>query len=592
MGAGQSIPAGMPSREAFKSKTLPTQTVVNSVFLWMLGRTDIQDLLKLADQRRCKDYVFFTQRALQQFFSELQLEPKLGAKNTLYFEKVERLTFATEESLKGRGELKAYRDSLCLQLAFFYVRIIQIFGALALTVIDSLPERESQSVDFRAGIQAQILGRRAPPPGFVGGAAKHSGGATSNHEGGATEEDRTDLGEFYTVAKNYFTAIPGTDYYVISSSQRIPRDPTTAVNTLMFNPSKTKNVIYRPRIDILVEASISIENLRVGESFTLRIDDITVNANRKDTVYNFSFKATRSGDYSYNNTTFSTAIATVMGNAARGQRNVQQGRPEDVRRRVEGPSDDAGVVQGLSYSGIFKYLKEKPKAYCVARAIQLLSPTLVDSMRKDTPLSSGVCFYSAMPGIPDSVPNYGQVITKHSPGLRALNQLFFDMIQGNVPKISEEVKPKHKQFVELMQVIFAPPPPNKDAPDQLDKVISKAFSQCETTEFKDKEIVMKNADAIRKVRTHIASLLSFQLKHTAAVMQFLPKIFIFDKAGTIQGLQPALMKEGIPRVNILANEARNMLSEYYKFCEGTYRLGALEVLKAPGSVGVPRPKTS
>ena len=577
MGAGQSIPAGMPSREAFKSKTLPTQTVVNSVFLWMLGRTDIQDLLKLADQRRCKDYVFFTQRALQQFFSELQLEPKLGAKNTLYFEKVERLTFATEESLKGRGELKAYRDSLCLQLAFFYVRIIQIFGALALTVIDSLPERESQSVDFRAGIQAQILGRRAPPPGFVGG---------------ATEEDRTDLGEFYTVAKNYFTAIPGTDYYVISSSQRIPRDPTTAVNTLMFNPSKTKNVIYRPRIDILVEASISIENLRVGESFTLRIDDITVNANRKDTVYNFSFKATRSGDYSYNNTTFSTAIATVMGNAARGQRNVQQGRPEDVRRRVEGPSDDAGVVQGLSYSGIFKYLKEKPKAYCVARAIQLLSPTLVDSMRKDTPLSSGVCFYSAMPGIPDSVPNYGQVITKHSPGLRALNQLFFDMIQGNVPKISEEVKPKHKQFVELMQVIFAPPPPNKEAPDQLDKVISKAFSQCETTEFKDKEIVMKNADAIRKVRTHIASLLSFQLKHTAAVMQFLPKIFIFDKAGTIQGLQPALMKEGIPRVNILANEARNMLSEYYKFCEGTYRLGALEVLKAPGSVGVPRPKTS
>jgi len=577
MGAGQSIPAGMPSREAFKSKTVPTQTVVNSVFLWMLGRTDIQDLLKLADQRRCKDYVFFTQRALQQFFSELQLEPKLGAKNTLYFEKMERLTFATEESLKGRGELKAYRDSLCLQLAFFYVRIIQIFGALALTVIDSLPERDSQSVDFRAGIQAQVLGRRAPPPGFVGG---------------ATEEDRTDLGEFYTVAKNYFTAIPGTDYYVISSSQRIPRDPTTAVNTLMFNPSKTKNVIYRPRIDILVEASISIENLRVGESFTLRIDDITVNANRKDTTYNFSFKATRSGDYSYNNTTFSTAIATVMGNAARGQRNVQQGRPEDIRRRTEGPSDDAGVVQGLSYSGIFKYLKEKPKAYCVARAIQLLSPTLVDSMRKDTPLSSGVCFYSAMPGIPDSVPNYGQVITKHSPGLRALNQLFFDMIQGNVPKISEEVKPKHKQFVELMQVIFAPPPPNKDAPDQLDKVISKAFSQCETTEFKDKEIIMKNADAIRKVRTHIASLLSFQIKHTANVMQFLPKIFIFDKEGIIKGLQPALMKEGIPRVNILANEARNMLSEYYKFCEGTYRLGALEVLRAPGSVGIPRPKTS
>ena len=98
-----------------------------------------------------------------------------------------------------------------------------------------------------------------------------------------------------------------------------------------------------------------------------------------------------------------------MGNAARGA----QAQPDQQRRRTEGSSDDAGVVQGLSYTGIFKYLKEKPKAYCVARAIQLLSPTLVDSMRKDTPLKSSVCFYSPIPGIPDTVPNYGPVSYTH-----------------------------------------------------------------------------------------------------------------------------------------------------------------------------------
>ena len=75
MGAGQSIPAGMPSREALKGKTAPTQAVINSLFIWMLNNTDIQDLLKLADQRRCKDYIFFTKRALEKFFFELQLEP-------------------------------------------------------------------------------------------------------------------------------------------------------------------------------------------------------------------------------------------------------------------------------------------------------------------------------------------------------------------------------------------------------------------------------------------------------------------------------------------------------------------------------------
>ena len=578
MGAGQSIPAGMPSREALKSKTAPTQAVINGLFIWMLNNTDIQDLLKLADQRRCKDYIFFTKRALEKFFFELQLEPKLGNQDVLYFDSVKRLTFSDEDSLKGRGDLKAYRDSLCLQIAFFYVRIIQIFGALALTVIDSLPDAEPQTSNFRAAIQANPLGRRAPPPGFIGGAA--------------TEEDRSELGEFYTVAKNYFTAIPATNLYVISSrsSAAIPRDPSTTVGTLLFDPNKTKNVLYRPRADILVEASVSIESLRIGDSYILRIDDITVNGSHKDTTYNLAFKITRGGEYAYNNTNFSTALATVMGNAARGAQ--VQARPDDLRRRTEGSSDDAGVVQGLSYTGIFKYLKEKPKAYCVARAIQLLSPTLIDSMRKDTPLKSSVCFYSPMPGIPDSVPNYGQVITKHSPGLRALNQLFFDMVQGNLPKISEEVKPKYKKFTELMQVIFAPPPPSRDAPDQLDKVLSKPFYQCETPEVKDKEIFVKNAEAIRKVRQSIAALLSYQIKHTAAVMQFLPKLFVLDKAGQIKGIQPSVMKGGIPRVNQLADEARNMLSEYYKFCEGTYRLGALEVLKAPGNVAMPRPRTS
>ena len=235
MGAGQSIPAGMPSREALKGKTAPTQAVINSLFIWMLNNTDIQDLLKLADQRRCKDYIFFTKRALEKFFFELQLEPKLGNQDVLYFDSVKRLTFSDEESLKGRGDLKQYRDSLCLQIAFFYVRIIQIFGALALTVIDSLPDAEPQTANFRAAIQANPLGRRAPPPGFVGG---QQGGV-------ATEEDRSELGEFYMVAKNYFTAIPATNLYVISSrsSAAIPRDPSTTVGTLLFDPNKSKNVL-------------------------------------------------------------------------------------------------------------------------------------------------------------------------------------------------------------------------------------------------------------------------------------------------------------------------------------------------------------
>ena len=582
MGSGQSIPTGMPSRRGYAAQSLNTQTVVNSIFVWMLNQADVQDILKLADQKHCKDYVFITQNALKQFFHELKLDPRLGAGDTLLFDSVKSLTFASQEDEKARPELKAYRDNLCLQLAFFYVRIFQIFGALALTVIDALPEAEAQTVNIRGAVQ--VLGRG--PQRALPGARPQAGGKV-------TEADRDYIGDFVTIAPSYFTPVKNTDAYVIASnvSGKKTYNPTADVRVLFYFPNESQNLIFRSTSDIEVAAHIEPESITQGKSYTLSVSDISVNSERVSSSYRIPFTYGHS-DYTYNSTSIASALTTIMSSVARSKGAA--GRLDDIlgkRDQKVGPVSDAGTVQGLSYAGILKYMKDKPKAHCVARAMTLLSPTLLEGIRQGTPNVSNICYYTATADMPDSVPNYGQAITTHSPGIRAFHQLFFDMIDGTTPKISQEVKPKYKEFVSLMQTIFAPPPPAGTA-DTLDRVISKPFPKCEEPAYKDQQIIVRNREAVRIAREKISKLLTFQLQHAANVMAFMKKyMFVFDKENRIKGFNPSLLKNGgIPQVNILADTARSMLANYYKTCEGEYRLGAIALLAAPDNQTVPRPK--
>jgi hypothetical protein len=140
MGASQSIPESLPSRQKYKGTVVPAQDLVNQIFRWMMEQMDTNDLLKLANPKSCKDYIFLTKEAIDRFMRQIQLEPKLGNRNVLYFQSVKQLTFGDDRAEKAQPAQKEYRDALCAQLAFFTVRLFQIFGALALTVIDSLPD--------------------------------------------------------------------------------------------------------------------------------------------------------------------------------------------------------------------------------------------------------------------------------------------------------------------------------------------------------------------------------------------------------------------------------------------------------------------
>lgn len=572
MGAGQSISKSLPSRDKYKGQVIPVQDLVNTIFRWMMEQMDTNDLLKLANPKYCKEYVFLTKEVLDRFMRQIQLEPKLGSKNVLYFQSVKQLTFADEATQKALPAQKEYRDALCVQLAFFTVRLFQVFGALALTVIDSLPEVSPSLINIRAAAKQPLPFDRKPALfGPMLGGARQVGPQNSGN-----------LEKFYIYAKPYFLNIEaGTNVYAIVDPSNKPRDiKPTSVGVILFYPDEPYNIYYKINANNVVEANIEIINDSERASYTLSIKSILLNNNNLGISFSVPMTFKRS-DYLYEDkdlfTVLQTLLSSVTREAARGK-----SFEEILGARREGKAvekvDEAGIPEGLSYLKIKEYLKSKPKAYCVARAIQLLSPTLPQDGMKGI-FESNVCYFDASePYMKDSVPMFKQAITSNAPGIRALNQLFFDILKNNVPAMDKQTEPRYQEFVNIMQSIFSPKEPQTQV-EKLEKVTSLPFEQC--ADKQNKRIFLSTKNRVREIQKVVSELLTYQMQHTANVAKFMTRMFELDKSGKILGIHKNILKGGIPYINKLAEDARNLLTEYYKFCEGTYRLGAIQLLNSP-----------
>jgi len=126
----------------------------------MFRRADLTDLYSLADPERCKGYLIVAADALDDVFVKMSLYPKRGDDGTFYFQKLEGIRRAHPRPEQQR--------QLCQQIAFFFIRIFQIYAALALSVMDSeLPATDPQDIeaikrtDGAAGVFIQ-------PPGLAG----------------------------------------------------------------------------------------------------------------------------------------------------------------------------------------------------------------------------------------------------------------------------------------------------------------------------------------------------------------------------------------------------------------------------------------
>ena len=117
------------SRETSLTATIPVRKVCDQILEMMLKTINIRDFYMMSTKEECKRYVIFLANKMDQTFHSLRFAPTRGQAGMIFFEPIDLLQKPTPEK-------QAERQSLCLFLSYFFVRIFQIYGALAITLID------------------------------------------------------------------------------------------------------------------------------------------------------------------------------------------------------------------------------------------------------------------------------------------------------------------------------------------------------------------------------------------------------------------------------------------------------------------------
>ena len=112
------------------SGDINTQDLLNAIFTYLTKELSIRDLIALSNYNECKKYVTFMANDMHKYFYEMKIFIQSGPKGILAFRKAKDLAEPT--SSKDIDKQKG----LCLVLAYFYARIFQIYGAIALTLLD------------------------------------------------------------------------------------------------------------------------------------------------------------------------------------------------------------------------------------------------------------------------------------------------------------------------------------------------------------------------------------------------------------------------------------------------------------------------
>lgn len=601
MGQGSSsLSSGSLTRTELLRSTESGRDFVNSLFQIMLSKLTPEDFLKLSKTTSCSTFVFLMADSIGKIFEDLRVRPVRG-KDTgvVYFQKVDKLKEQTSETRQ-----------LCLIIAYFYVRIFQIFGALAMSVVD----------DPSAGSVLGILQYRAPVPqggpGIFGRAQVRIPGTRGAMIGGAEAR------YFLTVNTRKFEPI--REMLADPTQFQIGREAPKAAfqfiekPELYLLPDRTGQNLYMSLGDtntfLLAQLELSIPIRQVDGTYKMtmtvknfKIQDpaldatglATVNNYIKTEAYQHRLVSADRKIWDAENASFIETLLHELDKVVKHkdeyQRDPDAAAKRAARRRVGGiPAAVPGVVPGVGVgvveAGVPKALQNqyiiqtlkamtgyKTTSFCVARALQLLD---AKSLYEPKPMeaTSGICM-AKFDSLPTSVPEAGKAISS-VPGMRALDQLYY--INPHIIKdetVFDKAEPEYAEFLQKFAGLFGRPSAGAKLVS-LDSVMAKD-PNCPATAVKH-YLRIQDPRGIQNVLGVVKQMFGRQLSHTKAVLNFFKtKLFIFRKMkDPITGgqrtwidIHPKLLQGGIMELEILSKEARQMLVGYYSGCEELYQRG-------------------
>jgi hypothetical protein len=225
-----------------------------------------------------------------------------------------------------------------------------------------------------------------------------------------------------------------------------------------------------------------------------------------------------------------------------------------------GTGAGAALTAPGSTSGFYDLFDRgaKPISHCVTRALQLLQ-----AGPGGKPVTS-ICKKRVLERYGGII--QGSAVTSHA-GLKALNALFFNVVKGEGGDLITGTQAKYEELLNIFLDESGKP---------AGRLQQAKFRSTKCGAGDDKTLYVSNESVAAQTKKIAEALMGKQAKHAAAVASIYKLMFnIVGKPGSykVLGLNPKLYAGGEKYVEEIAQLARQILVDYYKFCEGTYELG-------------------
>lgn len=614
------------SGKSYSQKALLAKQLPEAILNYFFSQIDLLDLLNLQSFADCERYIFTTAKALDTVFTRLQVHPERGKNGEIYYIPMKQVSFRKPEGLSPEdqrtfAERKQQRDRLCLDISYFYVRIFQIYAALALTTMNTDPTRQrlgpvafpikqgtTRSAPLMSGgaesalstYDKQILfGRDLVPILKSKPLAALTQYAVKFRPNSSGISDYIELP--LKIGRPMFHFLVSVDSMRSSILNGNPNEDQ--VTGLLFSDSTQS--VYRDSISIQLKRTQSnqillwIDGQQLAEFYFSSSDQI--------------YK-TRDGNFAeiltswikINAPDLPGLLATTSGpvpSAPPGVPSYYPGAPSSSGSSAgfqvaSSSAPSFSISSGSSFydQGEYKALlqlyddrmkqKEFPKAFCVARAMTLLNPIFPEELpNKKSPFLSQVFLRKDLDferGLRSPMMPNPSLTIKRNLYYRSLVGLYYDDFQLAGDKVvftqTESGRSELRQDSKKLATIYGI---SQDPESFLES--SSTFPPVPFTDktTQDRRIAFTHAPLHAQLLAEIVGpMLALQEAHTQKVNALLKQMFQvkFKTAGgqtSIENLllQPVLKRGGISGLNVLGQQARRLLLDYYMKSEALYFKG-------------------
>ena len=559
------------------AKSLEAKRIAQEIFRFMVSQMKFEEYLTLANPDQCKKYVILIADSLQKFFMKVKITPDKTKDGYIYFRKFDDVKGATPMS-----------QQYCMVIALFFVRIFQIYGALALSILDTdtnvyefahgggLDELDAESDEEENRVQTGgalpvIPEEPLRPTDTLPGIYNILLPSLSRIRG---------QNEFYKFTGHYI--LLATSPKVFDGKQQYGMQFMYERGSSFTSDLKIGQILCYMRIEETekgVKIILSGITVKEPKKKDIRIEDSTIRITRRDGFFGI-------GEYGNIAELLKERFLEILRNASkeREENDSEDRKDRPYGFKPEEKKENTRIKEQFRTFALMERLKKidsQPiKAHCIARALQLVSPK---GLQKEFPqtIISSICeskFYSTKDRrFSQSLPAMDEKIVD-AKGIFTLWQLFFDKVLPDMsPDMSDATREKYKIASAYLSKAFGNPSfmPLKEIPSKT------ASTLCAGK--RDKQLKVESKEAITALRSVVGKMIETQALHTAKVMLIFKKLFLIQPGKPIT-LHPNVLEGGLPAVNAIGEEARAILVAYYANCEALYGSGVQIVERSKAKI--------